>query len=250
MGDALMILPIMAGVLAVGLALIGVLAGIEGVQISELTDGDLLPGSMIVLPTLVQQAAWVAWPFVVSRWKGLGPAADWGWAFKPIDLGIGLGTAMIAMFVAGVVGLGVGALVGLEDEAAAENTALVSDLKDSPWLWGLLFIVIIGAPVSEELLFRGLILRSVAKRWGNVAGVIVSLLAFVPMHLADGGLGPGGGGLTDGQIVLWATIGSLGLVLAITAVSTGRLAASIVAHMIINAIGVIGALGLWGDLPT
>lgn len=250
MGDALMILPIMFGVLAVSFALIGVLAGIEGVELSELADDETLPGSMIVLPTLLQQAAWVGWPLVVSRWKGLGPAADWGWSFKPVDLGIGLGTAMIAMFVAGLVGFGVGELVGLEDESSAENTALVSDLKDSPWLWGLLFIVIIGAPLSEELLFRGLILRTVAKRWGTIVGVIVSLLAFVPMHLADGGLITGDGGVTDGQIVLWATIGALGLVLAIAAVSTGRLGASIVAHMVINAIGVAGALGAWGDLPT
>lgn len=255
MGDILWMLPIMAVVFGLSIAVIGVLATIEGVSLSELSDPDTtLPGSMIVIPTLIQQLSWFGWPFVVSRWKGLGPAADWGWAFQRVDLGIGLGTTMIALFAAGAVGATTAALVGLEDDAAAENTALVADLEGSPWLWGVLFLVIIGAPFAEEILFRGLILRAVAKRLGAVAGVIASLLTFVPIHFADGGIiTDGTPAVTDGQIVLWATIGALGLVLAIVTVVTGRLAAAIIAHMGINTVGAVGALGLWesvGFVPT
>ena len=252
MGDVLLVLPIMALVFALGLATIAVLAVLEGIELSELSDSNAtLPGSMLVIPTLIQQFAWFVWPFIVSRWKGLGPAADWGWSFKPADLGIGLGTAMIGLFAAGAAGALVAFLVDLEDDAAAENTALVSDLEGSPWLWGIVVVVVIGAPFSEEVLFRGLILRAVAKRWGTVAGVIGSLLTFVPIHFADGGLFVDGQfAISDGQWVLWASIASLGLVLAIATVMTGRLAAAIVAHAIINAVGVAGALGVWGDLAV
>lgn len=248
MGDILLLVPIMALVFAVSIVVIAILASFEGMSLSDLSDPDTtLPGSMIVIPTLIQQLSWFGWPFVVSRWKGLGPAADWGWSFKPVDLAIGLGTAMIALFAAGAVGAATAALVGLEDDAAAENTALVSDLEGSPWLWGIIFLVVIGAPFAEELLFRGLILRAVAKRWGQIAGVIASLLTFVPIHFADGGIiTEGTPAVTDGQIVLWATIGALGLVLAVVTIYTGRLAAAIVAHMGINAIGAIGALGYFG----
>jgi membrane protease YdiL (CAAX protease family) len=249
MGDVLLLIPIMVAVFIVSFALIGVLAVVEGISLAELSDGDAaLPGSMIVVPTLIQQATWFAWPFVVSHWKGLGPAADWGWSFRWVDLGIGVGVAMIGMFAAGLVGLAVEGLVGLEDDASAENTALVADLEGTPWLWGIVFVVVIAAPFSEELLFRGLILRTVAKRWGTVVGVVVSLLGFVPIHFADGGILDGRGVISDGQVVLWSSIATLGLVLAVAAVATGRLASSIVAHMIINAAGVAAALGLWGEL--
>ncbi len=244
MGDALLMLPIMGFVFALSFGVIAVLAVIEGIGFDEIgsTDSADLPASMLVVPTLIQQIAWFGWPFIVSKWKGLGAAADWGWAFKPVDIGIGLGTAMIAMFAAGIAATVTSALVDLEDESLAENTQILTDYENSPWLYALLFIVIIGAPFSEELLFRGLIMRSVAKRWGTVAGVIGSLVVFVPIHIADGGV------FSGGQVVLWASIATLGAVLAIAAVMTERLAASIFAHMIINAIGSAGALGYFDSL--
>lgn len=244
MGDALLVLPLMVVVIMVSIVVVVVLAVVEGLGIDAIGDPDIavIAPSMLVIPTLIQQAAWTAWPFVVSKWKGLGPASDWGWAFKPVDLGIGLGTAMIAMFAAGLGATVTSALVDLEDDSLAENTQIINDLEGSPWLYGLLFAVVIGAPVSEELLFRGLILRSVQKRWGPVAGVIGSLLVFVPIHFADGGI------FSAGQLVLWVSIAALGAVLAVTAVMTKRLAAPIIAHMIINAVASAGALGYFDAL--
>ncbi|MGI9595685.1 MAG: CPBP family intramembrane glutamic endopeptidase, partial [Acidimicrobiales bacterium] len=195
----------------------------------------------------IQQLAWFGWPFVVSKWKGLGPAADWGWSFKPVDIGIGAGTAMIGMTLAGAAGALTGALVGLQDEALAENTRIITDLQGSPWLWGLLFVVVIGAPLSEEMLFRGLVLRSIEKRLGTVAGVIGSVVLFTAIHPADGGY------FSSGQLVLWAAIGALALVLTMAAVMTERLAASMIAHVIINALASLRALGHFDgllDVPT
>jgi membrane protease YdiL (CAAX protease family) len=182
---------------------------------------------------------WFGWPFVVSKWKGLGPASDWGWAIKVSDIGVGVGVAFIATFAAGLVATGVGALVDLQDEDLAENTQILNDLEGSPWLYGLLFAVVIGAPFSEELLFRGLLQRSIQKRFGVVVGVIGSLLVFVPIHLADGGV------FGAGQIVLWASIATLGAALGITAAVTGRLAAPIIAHVIINGLASARALGFF-----
>lgn len=251
MGDALLIIPIMFGVLLVSFVVMVVLLAAEGMSLAEWSEpGASTPGSVIVVLTLIQQLTWIGWPFVVSRWKGLGPAADWGWSFQPIDIGIGLGSAMIGLFAAGLAGAGTSALVGLDGSELADNTAIVSDLEGSPWLWGILALVVVGAPLSEELLFRGLVLRSVAKRWGNAAGIVVSLAAFVPFHAAEGGVFTDGLMPTDGQIVLWATISALGLVLGVVAVSTGRLAGAVIAHMVINAVGAAGALGFWDDLTT
>ncbi len=239
MGDVLLMVPVMALVFLASFAIWAILAAVEGIDVADIGSSDStdLPASIVVIPTLIQQLAWFGWPFLVSKWKGLGPAADWGWSFKPVDIGIGVGTAMIAIFAAGLVAAGAGALVGLEDDASAENTQILTDLEGSPWLYALLFVVVIGAPLSEELLFRGLVLRSVQKRWGTVAGVVGSLVLFVPIHLADGGV------FSDGQLVLWLSIATLGAALAIAAVVTERLAASIIAHVIINGLASAGALG-------
>lgn len=238
----LLMIPIMVGVLLVSFGVMAALAVVEGVDLFAGTGSDPadLPASMLVIPTLIQQASWFGWPFLVSRWKGLGPVRDWGWAFKPVDLAIGFGTAFIAIFAAAVVGAGLGGLVGLEDESLAENTQVITRLEGSPWLYGLLFVVVVGAPLSEEVLFRGLILRSFQKRWGSVAGVAASVLLFVPLHIADGGF------LTSGQVVLWGSIATLGAILSVCAVLSNRLAGPIIAHVLINAIGSAGALG-WFD---
>jgi membrane protease YdiL (CAAX protease family) len=227
--------------IVVGLFTIPVIAVLEGTSLNELADGATFSTPMIVIPTLIQQGAWVLWPFVVSKWKGLGMASDWGFSFKPIDLAIGLGVAMIGLAAAGVAGQLVSTLVGLEDDALAENTGILTDAQGSPWLFGILFVVVIGAPFSEELLFRGFILRCISKRFGVWAGGIVSLLIFVLIHFPDSGD-------LAGIAVLWASILALGLVLTVAAIQTGRLGGAIVAHIIINAFGAAGALGAFDEL--
>lgn len=249
MGDVLWMVPIMGLVFAISFGVWAVLAQIEGVDFGDFgsSDSAALPASIIVVPTFIQQLAWFAWPLIVSKWKGLGPMRDWGLDFKPIDLGIGLGTAMIAMFAAGIAGAITTALVGLEDESLAENTQLLTDHRDSLWLYPLLMLVVSGAPLAEEILFRGLVLRAVEKRFGIVAGVIGSVALFTVIHPADGGY------FSSGQLVLWSAIGALALVLTMAAVLTERLAASMIAHVIINALASLRALGHFDsllDVPT
>ena len=231
-GDALMVIPIIAVVSF--LAVIAVFAIGDGTTGGDATD---LPIWAIAVFTLLQQCALLLWPFVVSRRKGLGPAADWGFDFKLEDLGIGLGVSMIAMFSAGIAAAIAAALVGLGDETDGENLQLLTDAEGSPWIWTLVYTVVVVAPVAEEVLFRGLILQAFKKRFGAVIAVIVSVVAFAPLHIADGGF------FSAGQVVLLAAIGTLAVVFAVTALVTGRLAASIIAHMIVNAVGVATALG-------
>lgn len=245
MGDALMVIPII-GLVSL-LAVFTVLIVDQDEAVPGVADGDL-PIWAVAVFTLVQQAALLLWPAIVSRWKGLGLATDWGLSFKLEDLGIGLGVAMIAMFSAGLVATVTSLIVGLEDDADGENLEILTSAEGTPWLIVLIYTVVVVAPVAEEVFFRGLLLRSVKNRWGSVVAVVVSVLAFAPLHLADGGF------LSSGQIVLVAAISTLGLAFAITAEVTGRLGASIIAHVIVNAIGAGAALGYFDRfvdaLPT
>ncbi len=42
---------------------------------------------------------------------------------------------------------------------------------------------IITAPVAEEILFRGLVFRTLRERWGTMAGVLISSVLFALIHL-------------------------------------------------------------------
>lgn len=184
--------------------------------------------AFLAIAALIQQSIQMAWPWIVSRWKGRGMALDWKWLFKPIDLAIGLGVAVLAQIGAVAAGAATGAIVGLDDDSTAENTQFLVDAKGSVWLWVMIFVVTVGAPFSEELLFRGLIHRAFEKRGGPILAIIGSTFLFTIIHLNGEPL------TSDGQIVLWASIGVVGLVFGVTAQYVGRLAPAIIAHMFFN----------------
>jgi membrane protease YdiL (CAAX protease family) len=196
------------------------------------------PVAILACSLLAQQLAQGLWPVLVSKWKGLGPASDWRLRIKPIDLLIGPGTAMMAFGLAALAGGIASTLVHLTDESQADNTKFLRDAQGSPWLYVLLFGAVVGAPLSEELFFRGLILRAFEKRAGRVVAVIGSTAAFTLPHFIGTSLA--------GTIVLFASIGAVGLVFALVATSVDRLGATIVAHMVFNAFGAAAALG-WFD---
>jgi len=183
--------------------------------------------------TLSFQIMQGAYPWLVSRRKGLGLGPDWKFAVSlPGDLGRGLLLAVGCLIGAQVATVGVALLVGLEDSNDASNTDILVDNQNSPWLIGVIFLVVIGAPLAEELLFRGLILRVLQKSFGKVLAVIVSSALFALPHWQAGAS-------WQETAVLLTALGVVGLVLAIGAIVTDRLGPSIIAHFLFNAMGTI-----------
>ncbi|MFV0523587.1 MAG: lysostaphin resistance A-like protein [Acidimicrobiales bacterium] len=231
MGDILLSLPVIFG-----LALLGFMIALPFVDFGDLAGELVTPTAAIVFSLYGQQLAQGGWPVLVSKWKGLGVAADWRLrAFRPVDLAIGLGTAIIALGAAGLAGALVSRLVGLTDPAAADNTQILTDADGTIWQALIVLAVVVGAPISEELFFRGLCLRSIEKRAGTVAGVIGSTVLFTLPHFLGAGWAA--------TAVLFASIGAVGLVLAVVTVTVDRLLPAIIAHMLFNLIGALGALG-------
>jgi membrane protease YdiL (CAAX protease family) len=90
---------------------------------------------------------------------------------------------------------------------------------------GVLFLFLaVGAPLVEELFFRGLLLRSLARRFGPVVATLGSAVAF---------------GLAHFELLQLAALILFGLVLALLAERTGRLGPGIVAHATFNAATVL-----------
>jgi membrane protease YdiL (CAAX protease family) len=89
----------------------------------------------------------------------------------------------------------------------------------------LLFVFLaIGAPVIEELFFRGLLLRSLSRRFGPWVAIVGSAVVF---------------GLAHFELLQLPALILFGLVLGVLAERTGRLGPGIVAHAAFNAATVV-----------
>lgn len=88
----------------------------------------------------------------------------------------------------------------------------------------LVLFLAVGAPLVEELFFRGLLLRSLARWLGPVAGVVGSAVVF---------------GLAHFEALQLAALILFGLILGTLAYRTGRLGPTIVAHAAFNAVTVL-----------
>jgi membrane protease YdiL (CAAX protease family) len=198
-----------------------------GSSADEITDDIGLVSILLGVPL-----AWVAlfgWPWWLSRRKGSGSLArDFGWAFRPIDLATGIGGGVAGIVAAGLAAVSYQAVFGNE---APTNTDIIP--SDVPVLtMVLVFLVIaVGTPIAEEMFFRGLFLGAARKAWGTKVGVAVSSIGFGLAHIQPSPVA---------WLYVGVVTGSYGLVFALLRVwSQGRLAAPIIAHMTVNAVGVV-----------
>ncbi|MCZ7534776.1 MAG: CPBP family intramembrane metalloprotease [Acidimicrobiia bacterium] len=88
------------------------------------------------------------------------------------------------------------------------------------------------APLVEELLFRGLLLRALMRRVGPALAVGISALAFALVHLLD-----------PGAIVVLPGLLLVGLVTGVLAVRSGDLSRPILLHVGFNLLVLVAALG-------
>lgn len=109
-------------------------------------------------------------------------------------------------------------------------------IHESP-LWMSILLLVIVAPVTEELLFRGVILRGLAMRVGSGVAVLVSALLFALVHL------------NPWQFL---TAFPLGLLLGWWYLRTGSLTPCILGHALLNGLFVVVSrvdLGVPGMIP-
>lgn len=93
----------------------------------------------------------------------------------------------------------------------------------------LFLFLAVGAPLVEELFFRGLLLRSLARAVSAPVAIVASGLLF---------------GLAHFEAVQFAGLAAVGIVFAVLAWTTKRLAPSVAAHMAFNAVAVLTAVNL------
>ncbi|GAA1510706.1 CPBP family glutamic-type intramembrane protease [Agromyces terreus] len=160
-----------------------------------------------------------------SRWR------DFGLRFTWLDLLWGAGIGLLAR-----------GAVTLIELAATGRTSLEGGVLGLPtgfafWFGVLLAPVVLG-PLIEELFYRGLVLRAVARTTRRAGGsrpvaasvaVIVSALVFALAHLVVGGAVS-----TAPARITFAGALVLGLAAGALAAATGRLGGAVIAHVVFN----------------
>jgi len=96
------------------------------------------------------------------------------------------------------------------------------------------FVGIVLAPPVEELLFRGILLAGYVKRFGVVAGSIVTTLLFVMMHVGE----------TIHYLPALAVVTMVGVILLMIRLRTDSIMVSTIFHTTYNA--ALMVVALWG----
>ena len=216
--------------LVFGLVLSSILAGI---WLGVTGDDEISLGGQ----AFSQMGLWIGLaggPILASRRKGSGSlATDFGWRFRWVDVALGAAAAVFAIVVVvPVVGLLLRPLLGTPD--VSQPVKDLVDKADGPAIVGLFLVAAVGAPLVEELFFRGLLLRSIEKSLGTGWAIAGSSVFFGLAHPNDLP--------AEAQVVVMAALAALAVVLATLAVRTRRLGPSILAHAVFNAINLVVVL--------
>jgi membrane protease YdiL (CAAX protease family) len=114
------------------------------------------------------------------------------------------------------------------DDVSNEARKLV-DSASGAGIVALVLVVCVGAPIAEEVFFRGLLLRATERRFGTGIALVVSTVVFGLGHLQ---------GIQLPALLLF------GAVAGVLTVRTGRLGPAILCHMGFNTWTIIQLLVL------
>jgi len=220
-----------------GDAVIGIVASFVLSQIGILvifaiggySTGDALPlwlTAVAEIPLWIGLVGTVVW---ACRTKGSGSLRrDFGLEMRWSDIPVGLLTGFVAQLAIVVIVIPIYKLLGIDTDEVGQTAEKLADRAvHAPDVVLLVLVVVIGAPVIEELFYRGLVLRSIERRWGTPVSVLATSVVFAAIHFQPYDL-----------LALFL----IGVVLAVLTVRTGRLGPSIWAHVAFNLTAVISLL--------
>lgn len=199
--------------------------------LGSLSDLDVPVAVFLTVGVLVSYGPSLAWCLVAGRRPGgdaLGLAPRWsdaGWG--PLTWLACLGAQIV-----------VGVVVLLTDIPVSSNTGGLSEQRDRTALVvAIVLLVVVVAPLAEEILFRGLILRGLLDRWRPAVAVAVQGVVFGAVHVQPT--------FGVGNIGLVMILSGVGVVLGGAAYLLRRIVPSIIAHAILNALAITLALSGW-----
>jgi membrane protease YdiL (CAAX protease family) len=150
-------------------------------------DDNRIPTGIVVALSIPLWLCLIAGP-IWARAEGLEWRRDLNWGFRAIDVPVGLALGVLTqLLIIPLVYIPVFAIFGDQDvEASARN--LIAAV-DTPFdVAALILLTAIGAPIAEEILYRGLLHQSLVDmhldmgRFGLVLATTASSLLFAASH--------------------------------------------------------------------
>lgn len=158
---------------------------------------------------------------VASRTRGTGSLrTDFGLELRRRDALVGVPAGVVCQLV--VVPLLYLPFRSLFDTEELDRPAReLIDRAHGPGVWLLAAVLVVGAPLVEELFFRGLLMRALSRRFGPAWGLWGSAVAFGVAHF---------------QLLQFPALVLVGATFGWLARRSGRLGPSIWAHGAFNAV--------------
>ena len=190
-------------------------------------DTDNIPLRTVALLQVPLDGTMVAVALWASIKKGRGPVLDFGLAAKVRDVA-GVVVGVVTQYAALLVYLPLlwSGLLSADDVSKPARD-ITDKATDAPGVVLLVLIVVVAAPICEELFFRGLVLRAIDRRYGRRWAIAGSSVVFAAAHF---------------EPLQFPALFLFGLVTAIYATRTGRLAPGMWAHMAFNGVAVLSLL--------
>jgi membrane protease YdiL (CAAX protease family) len=183
------------------------------------TDYNDLPLWLIAVLQVPLWVGLVGVVIIVSRRFGTGSLKkDYGFQFRMGDiLGLPIGVVIQLVFVPLLYRI---LSIVVDTSSVSEPAERLTDRAEGIGVALLVVLVVVGAPIIEELFFRGLLLRSIQARWSDSLALWASAILF---------------GLAHFELLQLPALVMFGLVAGYCAQRTGRLGMSIWAHVGFNA---------------
>ncbi len=189
-------------------------------------DDRRLPISLIALSQVPLWVGLLGAPLMARR-EGLSWRRDLRWSMRASDVPIGLATgALLQLVLVPLLYVPIFWLFGDQDVEEAARS-LVGRADGSFDVVILILVTVVGAPVIEEVFFRGLLHGALADQHGQRRAIVISATVFAATHL---------------QLLQFPALLLVGVVHALLMARTGRLAPAIWSHVAFNAVTVYALL--------
>jgi membrane protease YdiL (CAAX protease family) len=213
-------------------ALIGSIILVVAAALADVPLGDYADDIPLSVVALTQIPLWVGYlgvPLWAARTKGNGLRIDFGLAMRWVDIPMGLAAGVVTQLVViPLLYLPALRLTDLDpDDLSSAARELTDKANDPVGVALLVLIVVVMAPIIEEVFFRGLFQRAAIRRFGGAWGVVLPALVFGAVHL---------------QLLQLPALVVFGLVAGVLTYRTDRLGPAIWAHVGFNGIAVISLL--------
>ena len=189
------------------------------------------PGFSLAETLVLQMPLWLGllvFPWIMLRRRGVSFAGATAFTQKVRDIPIGLAVGAAAQLVA--VPLLYWALSSLIDfdDLSGPARALTDRADDPLGIVLLVLIVLVGAPLVEEIFFRGIMFATLKDRCKPWVLVAVTSLIFMIFHI--------------GQVLQYPGLLLFGVLAGVMYYKTKRLGVAIWAHVGFNAVTVVALL--------